>query len=761
MFCLIVKGDIDTETNTGAMKQDWEQVQSLASELGNTKWQYRALAQLGIAAFYDADLETARKDVGAALAAATKASDAGAQIRMLTILGNGLMESKMYEQALAYLENAIKLAAGTPDAGYQFTSQELRVDALIGLGRLDAAQQVAQEVLTHAKETRRNGPEATALGLAADVAEARNDRTAALAKLEQAIALSESSGFTRLLADIYGKAAEIHRANGDLEKAEHFAELSSASTQAIGDLWEVPQRLQTLAEIQVARARYEEADRVYDRAEAFLDALIGNASTVIEKTAVITASSQIYSQHFALIANQFHDTQRAYHIIEQVRGRAEADLLAAGPSTSAEAKAAERAVSQLRLKLMAARSTDEVRSLRDQIFLKEQARWITPGASVLKNKPREAVAMEQIQQALAPSAVLLEYVIADPASYCLMISRNGSRVVRLGSKAQIEALVTAYLTAAKAKHPAISEARSLYDALVRPIPEIAEKETLIIVRDGQLNLVPFDALRDISGRYVVETRTVLYSPSASSFYLLTEQKRPTTARKALLAIGGVPYERSSLNRSGLTRGFSRNGFVDLPSSEDEVRIAQAAFPKQKVDLLVGDSATEAAFKTANLDDYRVIHLAVHGFADSTFPDRAALILLSNPSAGEDGFLQASEIVQLRFDANLVVLSACDTAVGPLEGQDGIANLARAFLMAGARTVISTLWQIDDNSSLFLMKRFYAHLSTNQSPASALTAAKRDMLRTYGTKALPYQWAAFTIEGAAGQSASLNESERSK
>src|ERR1700733_486686 len=129
MFCFIVKGDIDTETNTGAMRQDWVQVQTLAQELGNTKWQYRALAQLGIAAFYDADLETARKDAGTALAAATKAGDIGAQIRILTILGNGLLESKMYEQALAYLENAIKLAAGTPDAGYQFAAEDLRIDA--------------------------------------------------------------------------------------------------------------------------------------------------------------------------------------------------------------------------------------------------------------------------------------------------------------------------------------------------------------------------------------------------------------------------------------------------------------------------------------------------------------------------------------------------------------------------------------------------------------------------------------------------------
>jgi len=98
----------------------------------------------------------------------------------------------------------------------------------------------------------------------------------------------------------------------------------------------------------------------------------------------------------------------------------------------------------------------------------------------------------------------------------------------------------------------------------------------------------------------------------------------------------------------------------------------------------------------------------------------------------------------------VVLSACDTAVGLLQGQEGIANLSRAFLLAGARTVISTLWQVDDSSSFFLMKRFYSHLLEKRSAASALTAAKRDLFRTYGGKAVPYQWAAFTVEGAAMQ-----------
>src|SRR5216684_2796844 len=304
----------------------------------------------------------------------------------------------------------------------------------------------------------------------------------------------------------------------------------------------------------------------YDRAEAFLDSMIGKVSTALEKTAVITASSQIYSQHFALIAEQFNDPQKAYTIIERVRGRVAADLLAAGSVASSAAKKTERTISQLRLNLMTARSTDEVRSLRDQIFMTEQARWVTPGVSVLKTKSRETVGIEQVQQALAPSAMLLEYVIADPNSYCLATSRSGFRIVRLGSKARIEALVSAYLKSVKAKLPAVTEARILYDALVRPIPEAAQKDSLIIVRDGQLHLVPFDGLREVSGRYVAETRTVIYSPSATSFFMLTEPKQHRrTAHNALLAVGGIPYSQSGMNRAGLTRGYDRSGFVDLPS----------------------------------------------------------------------------------------------------------------------------------------------------------------------------------------------------
>jgi CHAT domain-containing protein len=127
-------------------------------------------------------------------------------------------------------------------------------------------------------------------------------------------------------------------------------------------------------------------------------------------------------------------------------------------------------------------------------------------------------------------------------------------------------------------------------------------------------------------------------------------------------------------------------------------------------------------------------------------DHAALVLLDDPQSGEDGLLQAPEIAQLPLRADLVVLSACDTAIGKVQGQEGIETLAHSFVIAGARSVISTLWSIDDNFSLALIKQFYQHYRTTGSAAIALAQAKRDMLRQYGHDTNPFYWAAFTFEG---------------
>ena len=236
-----------------------------------------------------------------------------------------------------------------------------------------------------------------------------------------------------------------------------------------------------------------------------------------------------------------------------------------------------------------------------------------------------------------------------------------------------------------------------------------------------------------------------YAPSVTSHHLLTQETVAARSR-ALLGVGGVRYGRSGMNTAGLARGNERFRFSELPSSTEEIAAAAKTLRSPQTKVLTGKRATESAFKQADLESFGVIHLAVHGFADQTNPERAALVLLSDPAEGEDGFLYSSEVAQLRLSAPLVVLSACDSAVGPLQGQEGIANLSRAFLLAGAKSVVSTVWPTDDASSSLLMRHFYAHLANRRGPEEALTAAKRDVLRRYGVRAMPYHWAGFVIEG---------------
>ncbi len=312
----------------------------------------------------------------------------------------------------------------------------------------------------------------------------------------------------------------MYRLSGNLPKAEALANEAATSAQSFGIIPLIPRFLNVLAEIQIDQHKYTEADRTYDRAAAIQDVMIGNADSVLGKTALIKGASDLYAKHFALIAEHSGNVAKAFAILEQVRGRVMTDLLMSGAKTSPEAVAAEHKIAELRLKLMAAHSDQDIAQLRDAIFLAEQSRSITPEISILKAKEHQTVTLAQLQNSLSPSEAVLEYVVDDPASYCLIITRKNYRIAKLAGKGTISPVVAAYLTEVKAKHAAHAEARKLFQLLLEPIPEAQNKEQLVIVRDGQLHLVPFDALMNLHDHYVVESQTVVYAPSATSFFLL-------------------------------------------------------------------------------------------------------------------------------------------------------------------------------------------------------------------------------------------------
>jgi CHAT domain-containing protein len=483
--------------------------------------------------------------------------------------------------------------------------------------------------------------------------------------------------------------------------------------------------------------------------------MIGNVRSAAGKIGLINAMSSVYAEHFALVADHLNDTAKAFSVLEHARGRVTTELLMSGkPPESPEELEIEKQISHLNLELAKAKSADQVREIRDKIFLAEEARWVTPVSGTWKSQPWQTIPLERIREGLTTNELVLEYVMAQPHSYCLAIGRDFARIVPLADRESIESSVIAYLKTLKTKGTSKAQGGDLYATLLREIPEISKKERLVIVPDGRLHLLPFDALVDGSGRYLVSSHTITYAPSATSLYL-TNSAPQKPAQHPLLGIGGIPYEQNAeLTKLATMRGYISTPLVNLPASKEEVLAAQAAFPSDSDTVLLGPSATKSAFEHSGLDQHSIIHLAVHGVANEKHPERAALILLSDSSSGDDGILEASDIVHLHTNADLVVLSACDTAVGRLQGEEGIANLSLAFQLAGAKTVISTLWTIEDTTALYLMKRFYAHLAEKNTVAHALTAAKRDMLKTYGAQAVPYYWASFKLEGSGDHAISL-------
>lgn len=287
-----------------------------------------------------------------------------------------------------------------------------------------------------------------------------------------------------------------------------------------------------------------------------------------------------------------------------------------------------------------------------------------------------------------------------------------------------------------------------------------QKKRWIIVPDGILHFLPFEALPTGNGDFVVANQVVSYSPSATAFWAL-RNRRSTPTSRTLLAVGDVDYASryipSGTNKlaASLPKGLLRDlaelagsHLTNLPESRREVlSIAQIVGSQYKV--LLGREATESALKADGLPDYRIIHLAVHSISDSHYPDRSALVLAAESGKkAEDGLLQVREIVRMRLHADLVTLSACQTAVGPMEGEAGVISLQTAFLIGGAKAVVASLWSVEDEFTTLLMEAFYRHLGKHEDKATALALAKRELLQQ-NPKLPAYFWAGFTIVGEAG------------
>ncbi len=756
MFCFSVKGDIDGEIDAAPMKRDWEEVRSLAAGFRDTKWRNRATGEIGFAEFMEGQMDAARAHVAGALIQATRTHDVGAQIRYLSAIGTAMVLVHNYEAGQGYLQKALQVSAQVPDAGYPFLAKEGNLQALLGLGKIDDARTLAAEIISEAQQRRKLVKETQARITLARVELAAHNPTQAVSQLQVAIRLATTGGFPRLLADSEMILADIYANQGRLQLAQNMAERAIAVTRKNAEPFLLPTRLTSLAALQVREHRFADAERTYDQAGYLVDSMIGHVSSAAAKTALIVTMTDLYVGEFSLLSDDLNRPEKAFLAIEDARGRVLRDLLLEGERVkSPQEEALERRVSDLRLRLATTSSESRARSIRNQIFFAEQALWVTRSGPKSPVRDIHSMTAAEVRSRLGPDEVILEYVLSDQRSYCLALARQGLKIVTLPARNIIEKHIAAYTEAVKDRKAGVAQAKDLYQDLLARVPDLQRRSRLIIVPDGKLFAVPFDALMDANGKYVLGTHTVSYAPSASTFALMGSLAASQGAPGSLLAVGGVPYRGGQgTTRGGSTPGMKNLG--DLPGSKEEVKIASSVDDSDHKTVLVDSEATETAVKHADLEHRSVVHLAVHGVADPAHPDHAALVLLTDSAAHEDGLLDAHEISNMRLNADVVVLSACDTAVGRLQGEAGIANLDRAFLLAGAHSVVSTLWSVDDTFSVVMMKQFYGHLMSGDTIGTALAEAKRDVLKTYGNKAMPYFWAGYTVDGLSEQRIRTNE-----
>jgi CHAT domain-containing protein len=482
------------------------------------------------------------------------------------------------------------------------------------------------------------------------------------------------------------------------------------------------------------------------------------------ESSLIATLSNIYLGHFRLAAVRLNNVPEAFRILESARGRSIADQLRSGTEPRAPndevTQGATKELQRVQIQLLHASVPASRSALLDRLFETEQLVAPTNEAqttfqkAALRNTP---VSLSAIQGLLNPNETILEYVLDDPQSFCLYVTHDRAGLSPLpANRADVETLVATYRAEILNRSLAPPSASKLYDVLLKPLPVSILKPNLVIVPDGKLNLVPFDALMDGTGDYLLRSHVVSYAPSATVLTLVGHRRKASPPPIAFLGVGGVRYQGPSTAQRNLGEResvgsvrdpFDPNGgpLPDIPESADEVTSAGTIFGKSSV-LLLGPDATEAAFKAEPLDQFRIIHIAAHGIASSKFPDRAALVLGEDPEHKDDGLLQAREIRQLRLHAELVTLSACDTGAGRLEGEEGIESLERVFLFAGAQSVLASLWETSDIYTQSLMDHFYRRLVESRQPAQALRQAKLDLIQEFGDQAVPRLWSGFVIVG---------------
>jgi CHAT domain-containing protein len=389
------------------------------------------------------------------------------------------------------------------------------------------------------------------------------------------------------------------------------------------------------------------------------------------------------------------------------------------------------------------------------------------------------VDVKNLQEVIDNETVLLSYFIADKAKrlYIFAVSKKDFEIFDVAQQAELENKIRLMRNTIYYKVPEkfIATAHQLYKQFFPK--SFSTKKSIVVIPDGRLGTIPFEALltakvdtkdpKSIDLKqlpYLIKKQAISYAYSATLFQQLSMKTQTTVA-------GAGNYGKIFI--CAPVRFYGQGGLNDLPATEKEAQAIQALFGENLCNAYIGDKANEGLVKSSILKEAKYLHFATHGVVNEANPELSQIFLtrpsntplvvvnessnernksILETSAGEDGNLYAGEIYGLELNADLVVLSACQTGLGKVAKGEGIIGLSRALLYAGARNLAVSLWSVADESTSKLMIDFYGFLLKGENKNEALRLAKLKMIED-GVNVNPnkrelevYYWSPFVLIG---------------
>lgn len=655
-------------------------------------------------------------------------------------------------------------------------------------GELMKARANYEQALNLWRSFRDRENEAKGLAFLGNIARLEKNLAQAAELYTQSLDLARTVSSKSTEAASLSNLALIYDLQGDKPKALEFI----AKANEIQTLLE-NRRLKALnlyhqARIEKDLNKLTEARRDIESAIVLVEKLRGKIPTQSLRTSYFATVQQFYDLYIQILINQ-HEAEPtrgadrlAFETSERARARSLLELLQeARVDVRAGADAAlltrEKELEELislkaiqRTQLLSGKFTPEQKEKANSEINSLTGELENLRSRLRRDSPRFAsltqsltLSVREIQNLLDDKTVLLEYKLGETRSFLWLVTKNDFKLYSLPAGREIEAVAKSYYDAVvlhnRADDAKMTElAKKLSDILLAPVASEFGGRRLAIVADGVIQYIPFSAL--------VEKNEVVSLPSAS---VLAELRQKSTAKastaEAVAIFADAVFE---VNDPRLATASKNNGLPEkspafgkvlrdfnldenlprLLSSREEARHIMSFMPKTQAVLNVDFDASRENATSENLADYRILHFATHGFLDTLRPELSGLVfsLYDKDGKKRDGFLRLAQIYNLKLNSDLVVLSACQTALGRDVRGEGLIGLTRGFMYAGARRIVASLWKVDDAATAEFMKHFYQNLLQKKlSPVAALRAAQNEMKQIPRFKP-PYFWAGFIIQG---------------